>query len=209
MQGARDPRSFIRTGQYAVLLLIALAAGAAALLWRRPAVISYAVFLTGATTMAFSLAVILAFQAAFGYVYEAIGFLIAVFMAGMAAGSVLLRNVAPPLSALRMLQGASLVLLLLVPLLLRNEPAYYAVSFLIGAAGGGEFAAATRAMRVGGSVETAGKLYAFDLTGSFLGALLCSVVLVPLLGMFSSLLVLVFLKASSLAALFSLEHENA
>ncbi|HWR73568.1 MAG TPA: hypothetical protein VN604_10390, partial [Nitrospirota bacterium] len=156
-----------------------------------------------------SLAVILAFQAAFGYVYEAIGLLIAVFMAGMAAGAILLRDASPPLSVLRTLQGATLILLLLAPPLLVNEAAYYALNFLIGAAGGGEFAAATRAVRGGGSAATAGKLYALDLAGSFLGALLCTVVLVPLYGMFSALLVMVLLKASSLAALFSLKHENA
>lgn len=209
MQGARDPRSFIRIGEYAVLLLIALAAGAAALLWRSPAVVSYAVFLSGGTTMAFSLAVILTFQAAFGYVYEAIGALIAVFMAGMAAGSILLRDASPPLSVLRKVQGASIILLLLTPLLLKNEAAYYAVSFLIGAAGGGEFAAATRAASGDGPSAAAGKLYALDLAGSFLGALLCTVLLVPLFGMFSALLGMIFLKIVSLAALRSLKHENA
>lgn len=209
MQGARDPRSFIRIGKYAVLFLIALAAGAAALIWRRPAVISYAVFLTGGTTMAFSLAVILAFQAAFGYVYEAIGTLIAVFMAGMAAGAILLRDASPPLPVLRSVQGASLILFIMAPLLLVNEAAYYAVCFLIGATGGGEFAAATRAVSGGGSSATAGKLYALDLAGSFFGVLLCTVILVPIFGMFFALLVMIFLKVLSLAALLFLKHETA
>lgn len=208
MQGARDTRAFIGIGRYVTYAVIALAVVVSALLWKSSGIIPYSVFLTGGITMAFSLSVILSFQAAFGYVYEAIGFLTAAFMAGVAGGSLLLRDVSPPLACLRKVQIAGIVLLLLSPFFLRNELTYYVVSFLCGATGGGEFAAAVRSMRGSGAADTAGKLYAYDLAGSFLGALMSSVILVPLFGMFLTLSGMVVVKVSSLAALFSLRNET-
>jgi hypothetical protein len=105
-------------------------------------------------------------------VYEAIGLLTALFMAGMAAGAIVFRNASAPLPVLRKIQVAMVILLFLSPFLFRGEFAYYTVIFLAGAAGGGEFAAAAQAVNGSGTTAAAGKLYAFDLAGSFLGALL-------------------------------------
>ena len=49
--------------------------------------ITYAVFTSGWTGMIFELAIIFTFQAIYGYLYHQIGLLIAVFMAGIATGS--------------------------------------------------------------------------------------------------------------------------
>jgi spermidine synthase len=49
--------------------------------------VTYAVFTSGWSGMIFELAIIFTFQTLYGYLYHQIGLLIAVFMAGIAAGS--------------------------------------------------------------------------------------------------------------------------
>ncbi|MGZ3535779.1 MAG: spermidine synthase, partial [Thermodesulfobacteriota bacterium] len=52
--------------------------------------ITYSILTTGLTGMIFNLAIIFAFQTLYGYLYHQIGFLIAIFMLGIASGSFLI-----------------------------------------------------------------------------------------------------------------------
>jgi len=52
--------------------------------------ITYSIFTTGLTGMIFNLAIIFAFQTLYGYLYHQIGLLIAIFMFGIASGSLLI-----------------------------------------------------------------------------------------------------------------------
>jgi predicted membrane-bound spermidine synthase len=131
---------------------------------------------------------LLGFQAVYGYLYRQLAVVIAAFMAGMALGSWLgmrpaarggmralaiaqLMAAAAPLLLLAIFQGpgASLV-------------TFPALAALSGMLGGYEFAVASRMVRrpVG--------LYALDLAGSCLGAILFSVWLVPVFGFFRTAL---------------------
>jgi len=176
---------------------------------------AFSVFTTGYSTMAFSLVIILAYQATYGYVYEMIGLLTAVFMAGMAAGARMAGGAANQLQRLKYLEAGAIALFLAAAFFLRSEFLFYLLNFLCGMTAGMQFVTAVQ--QVGGGrtpvaaqeqASIAGKLYGLDLAGSLLGALLASVLLVPLLGLQNMILSLLFLKGISLVLLFSVKDEK-
>ena len=189
--------------------VLALAAASAVLLRRSGRAVRYTVATAGFSGMALSLVVLLAFQSAYGYVYERVGLLTAVFMAGSAAGAYLARDAAAPLRLLRTLEAGTVLLLLCAPWLFRNEPLFLLVAAAAGAAGGAVFASAAAFERSEGRRGSAGTLYALDLAGSFSGALLVAVYLVPVLGIHRTLLIAVVLKVISLGMLATVRHEKA
>ncbi|MBI4709549.1 MAG: hypothetical protein HY759_00285 [Nitrospirae bacterium] len=72
---------------------------------------------------------------------------------------------------------------------------------------GAEFAAANKFLGGMGELSnTAGKLYALDLAGSFAGAFLTAIFFVPLLGIQNALLFVALLKLSSLVLFFSIKE---
>ena len=171
---------------------------------------------TGFTMIGLEMLLLLAFQAVYGYVYQQLAVLIAAFMAGMALGSWLeLRRAAR--GGLRVLAitqalaaAAPLVLLGLFQAigrahstlltLLASQVAFPALALVSGMLGGYEFAVASRVFFGGNETGIAvthrpGTLYALDLAGSCLGAVLFSAWLVPVFG---------FLKTAILSALVSL-----
>jgi spermidine synthase len=138
---------------------------------------------------------LLAFQSACGYLYHALGALIAAFMAGLAIGSALVsrREVDRRHSARIMLAGlgaAALVCVVLPGLLaaVLQAPslapiALSLVLFLVGSMVGGLFPVATTLYRGERSASRAGgAVYAADLVGSAGGALAAGVIAIPLLG---------------------------
>lgn len=187
------------------LALLSLA-GIAALLRRRRAAVAYTVFLSGYGSLSLSLVILLAYQAAYGYVYERIGLITALFMAGTALGARSARDSARPLLLLRSLEAAAAVLFAGAPLFFRHEPLLLLLSALAGMLGGALFSAAA-AYRADGDDRTAGLLYGLDLAGSSLGALFTALVAVPMIGLYPAVLLVVVLKLTSLALLFSLRHE--
>jgi spermidine synthase len=192
-----------------ISVALALAAAAAVLLRRAGRTVLYTVTTTGFTSMTLTLVILLAYQGAYGYVYERVGLLAASFMAGSAAGAYLVRDTARPLRLLQALEAAMVIVLLGMPWLLRHEPLFLLLAVIAGAAGGAVFAAAAAAERQRGTGGGAGLLYALDLAGSVAGALPVAVFLVPVLGMHRTLLFAAALKILSLAALLSLRHEEA
>jgi spermidine synthase len=171
---------------------------------------------TGFTMIGLEMLLLLAFQAVYGYVYQQLAVLIAAFMAGMALGSwlELRRAVHGGMRVLAMTQvlaaAAPLVLLGLFEAIGRangtlltlaaSQIAFPALALVSGMLGGYEFAVASRIF-FGGTETTnsashrPGTLYALDLAGSCLGAVLFSAWLVPVYG---------FLKTALLSALVSL-----
>lgn len=190
----------------AVLVLLALAGAAAG---KGGQGISYSVFLAGFTAMAFSLVVLLAYQSAFGYVYERIGLLSACFMAGSALGAHLARGRARPLRLLMFCEVIGAAVLSLAPLLFRAEPLYVLLMALGGALGGAVFVTAVERSRTEDAAGRSGRLYGLDLAGSFLGALLTALILVPLFGTRNTLLGMVLLKTMSLTVLLWKGNEQA
>ena len=170
---------------------------------------------TGFTMIGLEMLLLLAFQAVYGYVYQQLAILIAAFMAGMALGSWLeLRRAAHGgmrlLALLQVLAAAApLVLLALFAIigraestltLLASQIAFPALALGSGMLCGYEFPLASRiffgeARATNAASHRPGTLYALDLAGSCLGAVLFSVWLVPVYG---------FLKTAVLSALVSL-----
>ena len=170
---------------------------------------------TGFTMIGLEMLLLLAFQAVYGYVYQQLAVLIAAFMAGMALGSWLeLRRASR--GGMRVLAITQLLAavapLVLVGLfeaigranstltLVASQIAFPALALVSGVLGGYEFAVASRIFF--GDTHThnsvshrPGTLYALDLAGSCLGAVLFSAWLVPVFG---------FLKTALLSALVSL-----
>jgi len=196
---------FVEQGVTVALAVLALLAVAAVTVRKRNKGVAFSVFIAGFSAMSFSVVILLAYQSAFGLVYERVALLTALFMAGSAGGAYVVRDVSRPLFAMRICEVAAVSLLLAVPLFFGHEALFAAVTALMGAIGGAMFGAAVNYR--GGT--NAGRLYGLDLAGSFLGALLTAIILVPLFGIQNTLLFVVSLKIMSLIVLVSIGHEKA
>jgi spermidine synthase len=153
----------------------------------------------GFTLIGLEMLLLLAFQAIYGYVYQQLAVIIAAFMAGMSLGSWLALR-APARRGIRTLVylqvGAAIAPLLLCAVFEAVTPVLFPVLALFcGMLGGFEFPIASRIFFSGGRRRSTGTLYALDLAGSCLGAVLFSVYLIPVFG---------FLKTAVLAAMVSL-----
>jgi spermidine synthase len=152
----------------------------------------------GFTLIGLEMLLLLAFQAIYGYVYQQLAVIIAAFMAGMALGSWLalvgqVRGLPRQTRTLVFLQiGAAVAPLLLCAVFEAVTPVLFPVlALLCGMLGGCEFPVASRIF----SGRSTGTLYALDLAGSCLGAVLFSVYLIPVFG---------FLRTAVLASMPSL-----
>jgi hypothetical protein len=94
--------------------MIAILPAAAAAFFSRSSrrAVPLTVFLAGSSSMAFSIVVLLAYQSMFGYLYVSLGFLTALFMAGIAVGGYVLRNAGPSLPRLTALQAGAAAIFL-------------------------------------------------------------------------------------------------
>ncbi|MBN2566662.1 fused MFS/spermidine synthase [Candidatus Woesearchaeota archaeon] len=200
--------------RYAISLWIArsgsvvwvLAAFAAVLLGGilivRTSVPALAVLSTGFASMVQQVALLMAFQARFGYLYYALGVMVTVFMAGVAAGSLLARRLPARSgrSALLVSEPLAVLVVLLTLAVVQSDALilYGIVSLLMGALVGCQFALANAAAGAGerGSAA-ASRAWLADSVGAAAGALLASVFLVPLLGAVPTLGAVALLKAAS------------
>lgn len=180
----------------------------AAFFFKKRQSVYYSMFTTGYSVMSFSIIIILNFQARFGYVYETIGLITALFMFGMSIGAMIIKRQKSPLKLLRLTEIVSALFFTSSLLLLYNESIFYALSLLCGIIGGIQFVMANRCMS-GDPGRYAGKIYAIDLAGSFPGALITSLVFVPLTGINNSVMFLSFIKMVSFILLLSVRHEKS
>ena len=204
----------------AVLGILVLAISLATWFGRRDrqrGVAGFSVAAMGMTLMALQVLLLLGFQAIFGYVYSALAILVGAFMMGLALGSwwSLLRR--EPQSGsretdLRRLAGlqflAALAPLLLfaafeacarigsgVGAFLSARMLFPGLALLCGILGGFQFPVASRLFFAGDDTRGAGTVYALDLIGACLGAVLLGTYLVPVFG---------FLKTALLIAVVDL-----
>jgi spermidine synthase len=158
----------------------------------------------GFTLIGLEMLLLLAFQAIYGYVYQQLAIMMAAFMAGMSLGSWLALR-APASRGVRTLVllqlGAAIAPLLLcavfeaVTQVTGGQVLFPVLALFCGMLGGYEFPVASRIFFSGSRGRGLGTLYALDLAGSCLGAVLFSVYLIPVFG---------FLKTALLAAMLSL-----
>ena len=153
--------------------------------------LSGGIYTAGFTASSFELMILFAFQIFYGYVYSAIGIIIAVFMGGLAAGSLLCRNWKIKDIHFTAGQGLLVIFMIVLPgvLYVTGNVIMEWTQFLIilvitlflSSLVGFLYAAGTKLM--GGELSRAASvLYASDLLGSSLGVIAVTVVLLPFLG---------------------------
>lgn len=172
---------------------------------RKRRVIYLSIFTTGFSSMSFMLSVILAYQASYGYVYEMIGILTATFMIGLWAGAYLSRHSKQALRKLFYLELMTIILALTSSIFFKAEPLFYVLILPLGIITGRQFSTANLCMDEPG---VAGKLYGIDLIGSFLGAFISSIILIPLFGISHALLFIVGAKAFSAVMILSVKVKS-
>ena len=182
--------------------------------------ITYAIFTTGLVGMIFNLAVIFTFQTFYGYLYQQIGLLIAVFMLGVALSSFFITRRLDRIKedSLLFLKIEIVVILFsfLFPFVfsipsqyLENKaislliyPVFLIMSFFSGAWIGLQFPLASKIYLGTPSKgetlgHTAGLVYAADLLGGFFGGLFGGILLLPILGLKESCFMMAMIKMSS------------
>jgi len=163
---------------------------------------------TGFTMIGLELLLLLAFQATHGYVYQELAVVIAAFMAGMAVGSRLaLRRPAIGLRVLASVQALTELspLALYGVFLTAPHPVVYPMlAICCGMLGGYQFPVASSIYFGADGSESPGALYAIDLAGSCLAAVLFAGWLVPVFGFFNTaLLTTLVCSAPALATFWS------
>lgn len=178
----------------------------------------YAVSTFGLTEISLEILIVFAFQVFFGYVYYKIGLLLALFMVGLAAGSVTLsyypRKRSSQMRALVTFQtilACFCLTLAIVVTYFHNRPSlnlnhflyretFSFMSFAAGFIGGTHFPLANRLLLTeqSGVGRVAGLVYAVDLFGSFLGCLLAGLVFIPSVGILQTLILLALLNVSAI-----------
>ena len=175
----------------------------------------YSIATTGFFGMSANLVLSFAFQVFYGYLYYMIGILISIFMAGIALGSIFMTaGLKRSKSELRLLIGfeALIVAFSFVTALTLTKflwstrytsLIFIALFFISGLFLGFEFPLASKIyLREKKEVgRTAGILYSADLIGGWVAGVLCSIVLLPVLGLFNTCLIIIMLKLSSLLLL--------
>ncbi len=183
------------------ILVIALMAIFFLIFRRNKRVIYYSVFTSGFSGMSIVLTAILVYQAIYGYIYEMIGILSATFMIGLWAGASLTRHTKRALKKLFYLELITITLALVAPVFFKAEPLFYLLILLSGTITGAQFSTANLSI---GEPEAGGRLYGMDLIGSFLGAFIPPMILVPLFGVYNTLLFVASIKLFSAAMILSL-----
>lgn len=153
--------------------------------------ISGGMYATGFTASSIELLLIFLFQVVFGYIYSAIGLIIALFMAGLAIGAFLGKNIPPGKKSYLSAQSLLAIYALLFPLFwkiqTRNSSEFIGWILLVililipAALVGCQYVASTKIY--GKNLEHAASvMYAADLLGGALGTVLLTLVLIPFLG---------------------------
>jgi len=168
--------------------ILFLAGMVAARLRRRP-VVGFAAAAAGATGMALQVALLVAFQALRGHLYHGLGLLLAASMAGMAAGAWVAgraparRNAVGfallDVAGLAVVAAAMLGVARMVPEL--ATATMVALLAAVGAATGAVYPLAVRAASI--ASDAGASMYAWDLVGAAVAALVTSLVGIPLFGL--------------------------
>ncbi len=141
--------------------------------------------LMGFSTITFEIIVLISFQTKYGYLYQRIALLLASFMAGLSLGALRgmkRKKIYFPL--LPLIQFGFVLIFSFYSLLLNSHPPetfFFLALILIGYFGGDLFIISNSLFLRGSSNYGLG--YGLDLLGAFLGALVCSSLLIPLLGL--------------------------
>ncbi|MFB0545911.1 MAG: hypothetical protein ACETWB_03280, partial [Anaerolineae bacterium] len=203
--------SFLRLWWLAVPLVLVVAL----FRWKRGYAVPVITAFTGFAEMALEIVLLLAFQAFRGYIYHEVSLIYAAFMVGTAlGGSAMNRLIAHPPDFLprgrRLLATVQAVIVLyaaLLPMILRGiagwlflDVVFLVLVSLAGMLGGMEFPLAVKLVK-GEVGRVAGLIYGADLAGACLGAILASVLFIPVLGIPQTCYAVALLSVAGLALL--------
>jgi spermidine synthase len=139
----------------------------------------------GFTTIVFEIIVIISFQTLYGYLYQRIPLLLACFMIGLALGALRRKNRKRiNLARLLSIQFGFMLIVLIFLLTLNFHPPeilFFFFLLILGFLGGDLFVVSNSLFLQ--ERKNYGLGYGLDLLGSFLGALVASSILIPLIGL--------------------------
>lgn len=186
---------------------------------RRPNIslaVLVAVFMTGFSTMALQIAMLFSFQSVYGFVYEMVGLIMAMFMGGLALGTWLSHRHVAHKTDILALAAVQLVMALYAGVIALALPAVAAIPYapiifalfstLTFAAGlfnglGFPLAAACYRAQNQRADKSVGAVYSVELLGACLGAILASAVVAPMLGIVAACLLAAAANGTALAGL--------
>ena len=178
--------------------------------------ILFAVFATGLSIMALQIALIFSFQTVYGFVYEMVGLIAAVFMGGLALGAWLCHRYVVEKASLRNLLYLQLLIALLAGLIAVVLPAtaalpspttvfllFSTLTFVAGLANGVGFPLSTTCYLALGkrADRSIGAVYGVELHGACLGAIIASAVVAPMLGIVACCLLAAAANATAFVVL--------
>ena len=202
MHGGRALRYLIEPAPWqAIMMAIAGIIVVLFTMLREKRTVYLTIYTTGFASMTFVVSVILLYQARYGYVYEMIGLLTAMFMIGLWLGTRVIRNSGENLPLLLLFDLAFILLALTCSFFFITEALFYVFILLAGMLTGAQFCTASFICY---GPESPGKLYGLELLGSFLGAFLTSIMLVPLFGTDQTFLFVAMIKIFSTILILSL-----
>ncbi|WP_045212140.1 fused MFS/spermidine synthase [Desulfonatronovibrio magnus] len=177
----------------------------------------FTAFSTGFSTMVMQVALIFSFQSIYGFIYETVGLIIAMFMTGLAAGAYAASQKIKNKSSLTILgriqllmAAASALMALIIPVTAgMHSPAviFSVFSLLTLSAGfinGIDFPlTAACYMSLGNTAEkSAGRVYATELGGACAGALVAGVAAAPVLGIHACFMLAALSSCAACCSIF-------
>ena len=180
---------------FGIALLLRLPTGKRA--WGRRYGVQTAVFTTGLSTMALQIAILFAFQSIYGFVYEMIGLIVALFMAGLLCGAGAAQRWITHKDNLRLLAAVQAGIAVFAAAIAFALPwlaawtsavaifiGFALITFVAGVLNGVDFPLTVAChLSVSGRADTStGLVYGGELFGACLGAILASAIVAPILG---------------------------
>jgi len=179
--------------------------------------IHFTVFTTGLSTMTLQVALIFSFQSIYGFIYETIGLIVALFMFGLALGAFLTNSYIKFRAEIKILAAVQLSIALLALLIafvlplaatVRSPGVIFALFSLLtfgaGLINGIDFpvSAACYMTLKSDADKTAGIVYGTELFGACAGAVLASAVVAPVLGITACALLAAIANGTAFVVLF-------
>ncbi|MBS4006928.1 MAG: fused MFS/spermidine synthase [Clostridium sp.] len=176
----------------------------------------FSAFATGLSSMSLQIAMLFSFQSLYGFIYEMVGLIMAVFMGGLALGSFLTHRYIADKNQLHLLAASQATIALLAVTIAASLPAvaalqplvlvpfiFYTLTFAAGLANGISFplSAACYLALNRHPEKTAGAVYGIELFGACLGAILAGAVVAPVLGIVAGCLLAAAAAFTALALL--------
>lgn len=184
---------------------------------RRSIYLVYVILTTGITAMILTLVLSLGFQIRYGYLYYQINLLITIFISGNVLGG-FISNItnAYKKHSLLISEAFLIILLMLIVLSLRNQayPSllnnpidFYLLLLTAGFLVGFQFPLTNRYYYNydRSIIKVAGQLYASDLLGGFVSAIITPIILIPIIGMQQTLFLTMIFKITSLLLILTLK----